>query len=431
MGMKVLMLSWEFPPKIVGGIARHVYDLALALVKQNVEVSVITCGVQGAADYETVHGVKVYRVVMNNPSTPDFLTWVLQLNLNMTEMANRLALLGATFDIIHAHDWLAAFAGKNLKHAWRIPLASTIHATEYGRNNGLHNELQRYISNVEWWLGYESWRVICCSSYMKGELQRVFQMPDDKIRIIPNGVYPADFEKTSLEPSKVCSRYCATDEKMIFYVGRIVREKGLGVLLDAYSRVLAVEPKAKLVIAGKGPYLDDLKHRAYQLGIYHRVYFAGYVDDDTRNALYKAATFAVFPSLYEPFGIVALEGMAAGTPVIVSDAGGLGEIIRHGENGLKVYCDNVNSLADNMIWALQHADHCGKMKATALKDINQTYSWDKIATQTKQVYEEIIDENKQSNWHAVMHEEAAREIIMSNMVKTIEAEEMTRYRDVH
>jgi glycogen(starch) synthase len=429
--MKVLMLSWEFPPKIVGGIARHVYDLALALAKQQVEVSVITCGVQGAADYETIHGVKVYRVVMNNPSTPDFLTWVLQLNLNMAEMANRLALLGATFDIIHAHDWLSAFAGKNLKHSWRIPLVSTIHATEYGRNNGLHNDLQRYISNVEWWLGYESWRVICCSQYMKAELQRVFQMPGDKIRIIPNGVYPADFEKTSLEPEMVRSRYCAPDESMIFYVGRIVREKGLGVLLDAFSRVLGIEPKAKLVIAGKGPYLDELKHRAYQLGIYHRVYFAGYIDDDTRNALYKSASVAVFPSLYEPFGIVALEGMAAGAPVIASDAGGLGEIIHHGDNGLKVYCDNVNSLADNIIWALQHPDHCGKMKANALKDIQKTYNWDKIATQTSKVYQEIVAENRESTWHAVMHEEAAREIIMSNMIKTIEAEEMTRYRDVH
>ena len=198
-----------------------------------------------------------------------------------------------------------------------------------------------------------------------------------------------------------------------------------------FQGYLAVEPGAKLVIAGKGPYLDALKHRAYQLGIYSRVYFTGYIDDDTRNALYKSATIAVFPSLYEPFGIVALEGMAAGTPVIVSETGGLGEIIRHGENGLKAYCDNVNSLADNIIWALQHPDHCKKMKAKALEDVREIYSWDKIATQTNDVYKEIIDENQESTWHAVMHEEAAREIIMSNMVKTIEAEEMTRYRDVH
>lgn len=429
--MRVLMLSWEFPPKIVGGIARHVYDLSLAMVKQGAEVYVITCGVQGAPDYEVVQGVKVFRVVMSNPVSPDFLTWVLQLNLNMIEQANRQRLTGTEFDIVHSHDWLAAFAGKNLKHSWQVPLVSTIHATEYGRNNGLHNELQRYISNVEWWLGYESWRIICCSKYMQDELHRIFQIPSDKLRVIPNGVYPGEFNTTNMEPLKVRHRYCAPDEKMLFYVGRIVREKGLGVLLDAFSRVLATEPKAKLVIAGKGPYLDELRHRAYQLGIYNRIYFTGYIDDDTRNALYKSADIAVFPSLYEPFGIVALEGMAAGALVITSDAGGLGEIINHGVNGLKAYSDNATSLADNILWALNHPDHARQMIAKALDDLKNIYNWDRIAAQTLGVYEEICREYRESTWRAVMHEETARDIRMSQMVKTIEAEEMTRYRDVH
>jgi glycogen(starch) synthase len=425
------MLSWEFPPKIVGGIARHVNDLSLAMAKQGAEVYVVTCGVQGAPDYEVIQGVKVFRVVMSNPVAPDFLTWVLQLNLNMVEQANRLRLTGIHFDIVHSHDWLAAFAGKNLKHSWQVPLVSTIHATEYGRNNGLHNELQRYISNVEWWLGYESWRVICCSKYMQDELQRIFQIPADKLRAIPNGVYLKEFNTTNMEPAKIRHRYCAPDERMLFYVGRIVREKGLGVLLDAFSRVLAIEPKIKLVIAGKGPYMDQLRHRAYQLGIYNRIYFTGYIDDNTRNALYQSTDMAVFPSLYEPFGIVALEGMAAGALVITSDAGGLGEIIQHGVNGLKAYNDNATSLADNILWALNHPDHIRQMKAKALEDLKNIYNWERIAFQTLSIYEEICRDYKESNWRAVMHEEAARNMRMSQMVKTIEAEEMTRYRDVH
>ncbi len=429
--MRVLMLSWEFPPKIIGGIARHVHDLSLAMVKQGAEVYVITCGVQGAPSYEEVKGVKVYRTVMNNPACPDFLTWVLQLNLNMIEQANQLVTAGVEFDVIHAHDWLAAFAGKNLKHSWRIPLVSTIHATEYGRNNGLHNELQRYISNVEWWLGYESWRVICCSKYMKEELQRIFQIPADKLRVIPNGVYPEEFRSTNLDPLKVRQRYCASDEKMLFYVGRIVREKGLGVLLDAFSRVLAIEPKAKLVIAGKGPYFEELRHRAYQLGIYNRIFFTGYIDDFTRNALYKTADVAVFPSLYEPFGIVALEGMAAGAPVVASDAGGLGEIINHGVNGLKAYTDNASSLADNIIWALHNPEHTRQMKLKGMEDIEKLYNWNRIAAHTITTFEEILKEHRDSTWRAVVHEEAARNVTMSKMVKTIGAEEMTRYRDLH
>ena len=430
--MRVLMLSWEFPPKIVGGIARHVYDISKAMAAQGEEVTVITCGVQGAPDSETIAaGLKVYRAVMNNPVAPDFLTWVLQLNLNMVEIANKLALLGAQYDLVHAHDWLAAFAGKNLKHTWRVPLVSTIHATEHGRNSGLHNDLQRYISNVEWWLGYESWRVICCSHYMREELSRVFQIPDDKMRVIPNGVYPEDFQHSTLETRRIRSNYCAPDEKLLFYVGRVVREKGLGVLLEAFLRVLAVEPKIKLVIAGKGPYLEELQHRAYQLGIFNRLYFTGYIDDNTRNALYKAADIAVFPSLYEPFGIVALEGMAAGTPIVVSDTGGMADIVHHGENGLKAYCNNPVSLADNIIWILQHPEHAREMKIQALADVRDIYNWSGIAAQTAQVYQEILAETQQAQWHAVMHEEEDRDMIMSNMVKTIEAEEMTRYRDVH
>ena len=429
--MRILMLSWEFPPKIVGGIARHVFDLSQAISLQGEEVYIITCGVQGAPDLEIINGVKVYRVVMNNPSSPDFLTWVLQLNLNMVEQANKLKAMGISFDIVHSHDWLAAFAGKNLKHSWQIPLVSTIHATESGRNSGLHNELQRYISNVEWWLGYESWRVICCSNYMQLELQRIFQIPGDKLRVIPNGVYPEEFKKTTVEPSKIRSNYCAPDEKMIFYVGRVVREKGLGVLLDAFLRVLGVEPRAKLVIAGKGPYQDELRHRAYQLGIYNRIFFTGYIDDNTRNALYKSTDVAVFPSLYEPFGIVALEGMAAGAPIVVADTGGMSEIVQHGVNGLKAYCNNAVSLADNILWALHHPDHTQKMKTKALEDVKNIYDWNQIAYQTIEVYGQILEENRESTWRAVTHEGEARDLVMSKMVKTIEAEEMTRYRDVH
>jgi glycogen(starch) synthase len=413
--MKVLMLSWEFPPKVVGGIARHVADLSKALVQRGIEVHVITCGVQGAPEQEKVDGVDVDRVPMSNPAAPDFLTWVMQLNLNMVERANQLLQSGLRFDLVHAHDWLAAYAGKNLKHAWQVPMTATIHATECGRNNGLHNQLQRYISDVEWWLGYEAWRVICCSQYMRGELQRIFQIPDDKLRVIANGVYPEEFTRTDLDPVKIRSRYCAWDEKMLFYVGRVVREKGLGVLLDALPRILAANSKVKLVIAGKGPYCDELRHRAYQLGIYHRVYFTGFIDDNTRNALYQCADVAVFPSLYEPFGIVALEGMAAGAPVVVADTGGMSEIIQHGRNGLKAYNDNPVSLADNILWALDHPDHTRQMKKQALNDIKKNYLWPQIAARTQAVYVEILREAQKYTWQSVAHEGMEREIKMARM----------------
>jgi glycogen(starch) synthase len=427
--MKILMLSWEFPPKIVGGIARHVHDLSLALVKQGHHVHVITCGVPGLSDHEMMHGVTVHRVSMDNPSTPDFITWVMQLNINMVGMAASLIGEGLTFDLIHSHDWLASYAGKALKDAWHLPLVATIHATEYGRNNGLHSDLQRYISNVEWWLGYESWRVICCSKYMWHELQRVFQMPGDKLRIIPNGVYPEIFQ-VNLDVHEIRRRYAADDEKIVFHVGRIVREKGLGVLIETIPHVLHHCSQTKFIIAGKGPYEEELKMRCRELGVYDRVFFTGYIDDMTRNALFRSADVAVFPSLYEPFGIVAIEGMAARVPVVVTDTGGMSEIIHHGVNGLKAFTDNPYSLGDNILWILNHPEHAKQMMENAWKDVQEIYNWDVIADETAKVYEEVLHEYSNSSWRSIKGEESSREQTMAELVRTVD-EDMSRYREIH
>jgi len=407
--VKILMLSWEFPPKVVGGIAAHVQDLSLALAAKGQEVHVLTTGIPGTASTERIDGVSVHRVQMDNPEPPDFLPWVLQLNINLVEKAFALQRKGEEFQLIHAHDWLTAYAGKLLKHVWRLPLVATIHATEWGRNNGLHNSLQRYISDVEWWLGFESWKVICCSRHMFSELRQVFQLPADKLKIIPNGVYPENFRLPAGEPVEIRGKYASPDEKIIFFVGRLVREKGLDNLLEAMVKVLDRYRQVKLVIAGKGPYEQELKERARRLGIYERVYFSGYLDDATRNALFRLADMAVFPSFYEPFGIVALEAMAAGTPVVVNDTGGLGEVVRHGKNGLKAFTNSIDSLTDNILWLLNHPEHGEKMQKQALREIDEVYNWDKIALSTLDVYEEVWRDYLRSSWKPVTGETAFRE----------------------
>ncbi|HHU81407.1 MAG TPA: glycosyltransferase family 4 protein [Firmicutes bacterium] len=396
--MKILVLSWEFPPRVVGGIAAHVYDLTLALAGQDQEVHVLTAGLPDAPEEEEIGGVIVHRVAGNNPKPFDFISGVLQLNLNLVEKAVSLKREGDGFQIIHSHDWVTAYAGKLLKHAWRLPLVATVHATEWGRNNGLHNPLQRYISDVEWWLTYESWKVICCSSYMYDELQRIFQLPPDKLRIIPNGVYPEKFRRLTGDPAAIRGKFAAPDEKIVFFVGRLVREKGLDLLLEAAVRILERFRRVKFIIAGKGPYEPRLKEKARNLGIYHKVYFCGYLDDETRNALFRLADVAVFPSLYEPFGIVALEAMAAGTPVVVNDTGGLGEVVRHGENGLKASPGDIGSLADNILRLLSHPEEGEVLRNLAAREVEEVYNWGKIARQTLAVYEEVWQEYLASPW---------------------------------
>jgi len=395
--MRVLMLSWEYPPRSVGGLARHVYDLAGALARDGVEILLVTCAAPGAPEYEEEQrGVHVYRVSPFGLSAPDFTTWVLHFNVAMLERIMALLKRTDSPQLVHAHDWLVAYAARAVKHALAVPLVATIHATEFGRHNGLHNPTQNYISNVEWWLTYEAWRVIVCSRYMEGELKYIFQLPGDKIRVIHNGVDPSHFTNRSTRVRR--DFYAAPDEQIVFYVGRLVREKGVQVLLEAVPHILAHQPKTKFVIGGKGPYEGELRALAERLGIANRVYFTGYIDDEVRNALYHWASVAVFPSLYEPFGIVALEAMAARTPVVVADAGGLGEIVEHGLDGLKAYVGDANSLAQNILWVLGNPDQARLMQERAYRKVRTEYNWQEIAGRTRRVYDEVLDDWKRVRW---------------------------------
>lgn len=396
--MKVLMLSWEYPPKSVGGLAQHVYDLTSAYAEQGVEVHLITAGGKGAPAFEQVNGVKVYRVEPYQVSSPSFVTWAAQFNVALLERAIPLLADMRRFDILHAHDWLVAYAARAIKHAGRMPLVVTIHATEYGRNCGLHNDMQRHISDIEWWLTYEAWKVICCSQYMEGEIKHVFQLPQDKVAVIPNGVNVANFQTGSDKASR--SFYAAPDEKIIFYVGRLVKEKGVQVLLDAAPEILSGFPQAKFIIAGKGPYLNALKHQAELLGIANRVYFTGYINDEVRNSLYSWSDVAVFPSLYEPFGIVALEAMAARTPVVVSDCGGISEIVRQGIDGLKVRTGNSRSLARNILALLKQPQLGEQLRENAYNRVVDEFNWQNIARQTISVYKEVMKANRTAAWEA-------------------------------
>ncbi len=395
--MRVLMLSWEYPPHCVGGLAQHVYELSAALAEEGVEVAVITAAESDALPAsETVRGVEAHRVRPYHGASLNFITWALQLNLAMLEKGIVL-LREKEFDIVHAHDWLSAYAARGLKHAYHLPLVATIHATEYGRNHGLHTDEQRFISDIEWWLTYEAWRVICCSQYMREELQHVFHTPEDKIKVLPNGILPKAYQVS--EPDRgLRRRFAADDEQIVFFVGRLVQEKGVQVLLEAVPLIIEQFPRTKFIIAGRGPYEEELHSHCDRLGLRERVNFTGYIDDRTRNHLYHFAACAVFPSLYEPFGTVALEGMAARTPVVVSDTGGLSEIVNHNENGLKAYCGNARSLADQIRRLLSDQKLARRLGEAGYQTVLENYSWQGIARNTALEYKRILSSPQAYQW---------------------------------
>ena len=405
--MKILMLTWEYPPRIVGGIARVVHDLSKRLIKDGHEVTVITYRDGNVPEYENDKGVEVYRVdnYMIHPN--NFIDWIMQLNFNMIAKATEVINKEGGFDVIHAHDWLVTYAAKSLKQSFNLPMVATIHATEAGRNSGIHDDTQRYINDTEWLLTYEATEVIVNSNYMKGHVQGLFGLPFDKISVIPNGINLNNF--TGIDRDYDFRRRFAMDnEKIILYVGRLVYEKGVQHLISAMPKILENYHDSKLVIAGKGGMIDELKSQVDSMGLSNKVYFTGYLNQKEVQKMYKCADVAVFPSTYEPFGIVAIEAMLAGIPTVVSDIGGLNEIVEHGVNGMKSYTGNPNSIADSVLSLLFDPQLAMNVTKNAKNKVKDEFNWQKIAQDTHYIYELAISKTMAQRQAEQLEQEKAK-----------------------
>ncbi len=395
--MKILVLTWEFPPRLIGGLARHVAELYPEVVKLGHEVHLITVETDHRPEFEQVDGIQVYRVAVAEGN--DFFHWVDNMNRAMEIQGKRLIHQHGNFDLIHAHDWLVSDVAIALKHYDKVPLITTIHATEYGRYNGLYNDTQRYIAGKENILIYDSWRIIVCSHYMRQELERAFGTPSDKIDIIFNGIRAEKKQKKSDFDYQAFRRNYASDpEKIVYYVGRMTYEKGISVLLTAIPIVLAKFPeKVKFFIIGGGN-TDRLKQLAWNLGIWEQCSFTGFMSDDNLDKFQTIADCAVFPSLYEPFGIVALESFAAKVPVVVSNTGGLPEVVQNGKTGVVTQTNSPDSLATGILTMLQNPDLAQQYVESAYGDLAARFSWPKLAQETLQVYRRIREEREQVEW---------------------------------
>ncbi|AKG21702.1 glycosyltransferase family 4 protein [Calothrix sp. 336/3] len=395
--MKILVLSWEFPPRIVGGISRHVAELYPELVKLGHEIHIITPEFGNAPMFEQVEGIKVHRLPVANGD--DFFHWVVNMNHSMGSHGGKLMLEESGFDIIHAHDWLVGDAAIALKHTFKTPLIATIHATEAGRHNGIYTEVQNYIHHKEKLLAFNAWRIIVCSDYMRREVERSFQSPWDKIDVIYNGIRP---EKKQHHPDfhapEFRLRYAEPQEKIVYYVGRMTYEKGVSILLNAAPKVLSeMGGYVKFVIIGGGN-TDNLKKQAWDLGIWHKCYFTGFMSDEYLDKFQTIADCAVFPSLYEPFGIVALESFASHVPVVVSDTGGFPEVVQHTKTGVVTQTNNPDSLAWGILEVLKNPGYRQWLVDNAYQDLEKRFQWTKLAHQTQATYQRVIQERSQVQW---------------------------------
>ncbi len=386
--MKILTVSWEYPPVVIGGLGRHVHHLATALAADGHEVVVLSRrptgtdpGTHPTTD-EVVDGVRVIAAAQDPHEFSfgaDMMAWTLAMGHAMIRAGLRLHTDGWQPDVVHAHDWLVAHPAIALAEFADVPLVSTIHATEAGRHSGwVSGPLSRQVHACESWLARESDCLIACSASMADEITTLFGPDLAPISVIPNGIdssrWPFARRETHPGPPR------------LLYFGRLEYEKGVHDAIAALPRIRRAHPGATLTVAGEGTLEGWLVEVARKHKVLKAVHFAGRVEHAALLRLLHHADVAVLPSHYEPFGIVALEAAAAGTPLVTSDAGGLGEAVINGQTGSSFPPRDVAALAAAVCATLDNPAAAQGRALAARERLTSDFDWNSVAARTAQVY---------------------------------------------
>jgi glycogen(starch) synthase len=390
LSLRALILSWEYPPLIEGGLARHVRKLAETLAYQGLEVHVLARGREEDPPEAELGGVLIHRV--REPERPrdlgEFVAWIEHMNADMlaagVEVGDRW-----NFDVVHGHDWLVASAGDHLAKRFRAPLVTTIHATEYGRHQGwVKSHPQSYIHGVERWMANRAERLITCSAYMREHVADIYGLEERRISVIPNGIDPSELVPVD-DLDSLRARFASPDERLVLLVGRLVYEKGFQLALEALPRLIERLGNVRFLVAGSGTAEEELREQARRLGLDAYGTFLGWIGDDVLHSLYRIADLTVVPSIYEPFGLVALEAMASGCPCLVSDTGGLREVVPHEDVGLRFRSRDADSLGEMAELLLTDAQLRERMVAEASEHV-LSFDWADVARQVAGVYAEAV-----------------------------------------
>jgi glycogen(starch) synthase len=401
---RILMIAWEYPPRIIGGLSRVVHGLSEEMVKQGHEVCVITMADPGAqigvitpdepgkTEYECVNGVHIYRVAKVQ-TFPDFHTKMAMFQFGIIPIALRLH-AEEPFDIIHAHDWMLSSAVTALRETMQVPVVTTIHATEFGRTTErMETPTQFFVEGCEQSLVRDSERVIVNSNPMADAVYNRLLGDTSKVRVVPNAI---TISQHNCEESVTALRnkHGLPNGPVILFVGRLVHEKGAQTLIDAAPRLFERYPDATVIIAGSGYFEQLLRDQARDRGIGERVRFFGMANDKDLGELYKLASVFVAPSFYEPFGIVALEAMAAKVPLVTTRSGGLPEINLDGITGLTYEAGDGWWLGWQILCLLNEPEKTKAYVEAAYARVRDEYNWTSVTEKTVAVYDEAIAASK-------------------------------------
>jgi glycogen(starch) synthase len=393
--MKVLMVSWEYPPVVIGGLGRHVYQLATALAAAGHDVVVLSRRPSGTdpgthpSTDEISEGVRVVAAAQD-PHEFDFgsdmMAWTLAMGHSMIRagLALKSRATGRANqvwrpDVVHAHDWLVAHPAIALAEFFDVPLVSTIHATEAGRHTGwVSGRISRQVHAVESWLVRESDSLITCSASMSDEITELFGPGLAESRVICNGIDAALWPFAPRRPR--------SGPPELLYVGRLEYEKGIHDAIAALPRIRRTHPGTTLTIAGEGTQQQWLVEQARKHKVLKATTFVGRLDHAELVRLLHRADAAVLPSHYEPFGIVALEAAATGTPLVTSNVGGLGEAVLNGQTGVSFAPRDVAALAAAVRTLLDDPAAAQRRAVAARERLTSDFDWHSVAGETAQVY---------------------------------------------
>jgi len=413
--MRIGFFVWEYPPRLVGGLGTYADYITKEFVSLGHDVSVFTLNDGQLKTHEIIGGVDVQRPLIVDASnvfpmlvTDDLRKW--GTNIKFFNDIFIYNILAATkfinycirkekmdYDVVCFHDWLSSISGLIIKQEEaKIPIVFHVHSTEWGRTGSAGSGVVTHLESVS---AQTSDQIITVSHAMKDDLTR-HGWPEPKIDVVWNGVDPDRYNPNQVKAEdieKIREMYgVQKEDPMILFLGRLTWVKGVRNLVQAMPYVLQKFPKAKLVILGKGEEQRDIEELASRLGILESVKSRfEFVPEDERIQHYAASDLCVFPSTYEPFGIVSLEAMSMEKPLVVGARGVVGfreQVVNTGteQNGVHVNGEDPVDIAWGLEECLNDPERARNWGKNGRQRVLKFFTWQKVADQTIEIYSKLI-----------------------------------------
>ncbi len=397
MTRKVCFISPEYWP-LTGGTGAYVYYLSNELLKNGYQIHVIT-GSNKTQDIQVNSQLNVSFLKI--PKMPIVKSFMLAANSN-----RKLNSIHKTANIDITHPQLPLTPNFAVPPNFGKTLVCTVHSTWKGEAEAIRGEPysrlnanEKFLVSFNWFLRFfeegmlaRARKIIAVSHFTRWELTNYYKIPENKIRVIHNGVATNKFKPAVNKRKAKMELGFNPDELAIVSVGRLYARKGLFTLIESMPAVVKRFPNAKFIISGKGQSDEMYKLNAYaeKLDVKNNIIFTGYYPDTKLPKLYQAADIFAFSTFYEHHPFAVLEALSTGLPVVTTTVGGIPETIESGKNGFLVEPFHPRAFSEKILYLLEHPDFAKEMGAQARKTIVENYDWRIVVKDAMKVYDQAL-----------------------------------------